>query len=288
MTPELVRRVEDGARRRPQRRGRGACSTELSAVGQAVGARAGLRARARRAGRHLLKRDLDPEVLTELDEEVRDDVLDQLDSKEIAAAARELETDDAASLLEDLPEEERREVLAELPADERAEIEKRARLSRGQRRPPDAALAGQGAAELERRPGDRLLPRGRRSARRRLRPVRGRPQRPAARLGAARPHAAQQAAGADHSTSSIPTSRRCRRPPTRSEVAHLFRDQNLVSCPVVDDKRPAARRDHGRRRGRRDRRGGRGGPAEDGRRRPRRHARQHRAHRAAARRCGWR
>ena len=46
-------------------------------------------------------------MLTELDEDVRDDVLDQLDSKEIAAAARELETDDAASLLEDLPDEER-------------------------------------------------------------------------------------------------------------------------------------------------------------------------------------
>mgnify|MGYP003350175317 CR=1 FL=1 len=44
----------------------------------------------------LTKRDLDPETLAELDEDVRDDVLEQLDSKEIAAAARELETDDAA------------------------------------------------------------------------------------------------------------------------------------------------------------------------------------------------
>ena len=68
----------------------------------------------------ILKRDLDPEALTELDEEVLEDVLDQLDSKDIAAAARELEADDAATILEDLPEEERREVLAELPAEERA------------------------------------------------------------------------------------------------------------------------------------------------------------------------
>ena len=50
---------------------------------------------------------LDPETLSELDEEVREDVLDQLDSKEIAAAARELETDDAATIFEDLTEEER-------------------------------------------------------------------------------------------------------------------------------------------------------------------------------------
>jgi magnesium transporter len=62
-------------------------------------------------------------MLSELDEDVRDDVLDQLDSKDIAAVAREMEADDAANLIEDLPEDEQAEVLAELPAQDRADIE---------------------------------------------------------------------------------------------------------------------------------------------------------------------
>jgi len=72
----------------------------------------------------ILKRDLDPRALIELDEEVLDGVLEQLDSKDIAAAAHELEADDAALILEDLPQDELLEVLAELPPDERADIEK--------------------------------------------------------------------------------------------------------------------------------------------------------------------
>ena len=62
--------------------------------------------------------DIDPEVLAELEEGVRDDVLRMLQPAQVAKAARELETDDVVYLIEDLEEEERREVLAALdPAD---------------------------------------------------------------------------------------------------------------------------------------------------------------------------
>ena len=95
VTPELVRRIE--AALAESRNGRGPGSAGgLSAAGQAAVLEQ-VSEPERDALVGLLKRDLDPEALTELDEEVRDDVLDQLDSKEIAAAARELETDDAAS-----------------------------------------------------------------------------------------------------------------------------------------------------------------------------------------------
>jgi magnesium transporter len=122
VTPELVRRITESLAEDRGEEARGLLE-QLSPVGQAaVLEQVGETEREGLIG--LLKRDLDPEVLTELDEDVRGEVLEQLDSKEIAAAARKLETDDAASLLGDLPEEERREVLAELTAEERHEIEK--------------------------------------------------------------------------------------------------------------------------------------------------------------------
>jgi len=122
VTPEMVRRIEDALDGGRTDEARGLLA-ELSAVGQAAVLEQVTEPH-RDALVALLNRDLDPEALAELDEDVRDDVLDQLNSKEIAAAARELETDDAATLLEDLPEDERREILAELPAADRADIEK--------------------------------------------------------------------------------------------------------------------------------------------------------------------
>jgi magnesium transporter len=234
VTPELVRRIEEalaGGRNDEARR----LLEELSAVGQAAvleqvseperGALVGL-----------LKRDLDPEVLTELDEVVRDEVLEQLDSKEIAAAARNLETDDAASLLEDLPDEERAEILAELTADERDEIEKALAypedsagrmMQRSLVKVPQSWSVGRvidycrEAAEL---PDDvydlfvvdrsgRLkgsVPLGRLVRTRRPVPITDL---------------------VDPDIPSVPVTA------DKAEVAHLFRDQNLVSCPVVDDKR---------------------------------------------------
>ena len=115
VTPELVRRVEAALAEETPDTVR-ALLANLSATGQAsILEQIGEAERDKLVG--ILKTDLDPEALTELDEEVLEDVLEQLDSKEIAAAARELVADDAATILEDLPEEERREVLAELPAE---------------------------------------------------------------------------------------------------------------------------------------------------------------------------
>src|SRR5215211_3843970 len=162
-------------------------------------------------------------------------ILDQLDSKDIAAAARELETDDAASILEELPEQERQEVLAELPAAERAEIESALAYPEGtagrlmQRslvKIPDGWTVGEvidHCREATDLPDDvydifvvdsvgRLrgsVPLGRML--RTKRPV------PIAEL-------------VDPDIPSVPASA------DQVEVAHLFRDKNLVSCPVVDER----------------------------------------------------
>ena len=183
----------------------------------------------------LLKRDLDPETLVELDEEVLDDVLDQLDPKEIAAAAHELEADDAAALLEDLTEDERQAVLAELPADERADIvsalaypeDAAGRLmQRSLVKVPDSWSVGQvidSCREATDLPDDvydlfvvdaegRLrgsVPLGRMLRNKRPMPI----------LDII-----------DPDILSVPALTK------QSEVAHLFRDQNMVSCPVVDEE----------------------------------------------------
>ncbi|MBS0518138.1 MAG: magnesium transporter [Proteobacteria bacterium] len=234
VTPELVRRIEetlDEGRPDEVKRLLGG----LSAPGQAAVLEQVSEAQ-RDALVALLRRDLDPEVLTELDEDVRDDVLDQLDSKDIAAAARELETDDAASLLEDLPEAERREVLAELPAADRAEIETALAypddsagrlMQRSLVKVPDNWSVGQvidHCREAEDLPDDvydlfvvdaagRLrgsVPLGRML----------RTKRPVPILDIVDPDIPSVPAMAD-----------------QVEVAHLFRDKNLVSCPVVDPER---------------------------------------------------
>ncbi len=66
---------------------------------------------------------IEPEVLVDLDEAIRDDVFDQLGTDNVAAAVTELDTDDAIELLEDLDESEQQEVLEAVPAAERAHIE---------------------------------------------------------------------------------------------------------------------------------------------------------------------
>jgi magnesium transporter len=64
------------------------------------------------------------EVLSELDETVRDQVLRQLPKDILARAVTELETDDAAYILENLEEGDRRAILAQLPASERTALER--------------------------------------------------------------------------------------------------------------------------------------------------------------------
>ncbi len=70
-----------------------------------------------------LRDHLDPEVLTHLDEGVREQIFEFLGSSEVAAAITELETDDAVDVIEDLDEDERQEVLDQLSVADRAILE---------------------------------------------------------------------------------------------------------------------------------------------------------------------
>jgi magnesium transporter len=231
--PELIRRVEAALAEDRTEEVR-ALLIDLSATGQASVLEQ-LSDPERDKLVTILKRDLDPETLVELDEEVLEDVLEQLDSKDIAAAARELETDDAATILEELPEEERREVLAELPAEERADIESALAypedtagrlMQRSLVKVPDGWTVGEvidHCREATDLPDDvydifvvdgagRLrgsVPLGRML----------RTKRPVPILDIVDPDIPSVPASAD-----------------QAEVAHLFRDQNLVSCPVVDQR----------------------------------------------------
>jgi magnesium transporter len=234
VTPELVRRIAEALAEGRSDEARHLLE-ELSAVGQAAVLEQ-VSEPERDALVALLKRDLDPEVLTELDEDVRDDVLEQLDIKEIAAAARNLETDDAASLLEDLPDDERKEVLAELTAEERDEIEKALAypedsagrmMQRSLVKVPQSWSVGRVidyCREADELPDDvydlfvvdrsgRLkgsVPLGRLV----------RTKRPVPITDIVDPDIPSVVVTAD-----------------KEHVAHVFRDQNLVSCPVVDDRR---------------------------------------------------
>jgi magnesium transporter len=70
-----------------------------------------------------LKPNLDPELLTHLDEAVREEVLEQLTPEETGAAIAQLETDDANEILADLDETEQIAILQTLPMPERAAVE---------------------------------------------------------------------------------------------------------------------------------------------------------------------
>lgn len=234
VTPELVRRIEealDGGRNDEIK----SVLAELNAAGQAAVLEQ-VGEPHRDALIALTKRDLDPEVLAELDENVRDDVLDQLEPREIAAAARGLETDDAATLLEDLPEQERREVLAEIPALERADIEKALAypedtagrlMQRALVKVPDHFTVGEvidycrEASDLPEDVYDLFVVD-------RVGRLRG-----SVRLGrmlrTKRPVPIMELA--DPEITAVPADM------PQEEVAHIFRNQDLVSCPVVDADR---------------------------------------------------
>jgi magnesium transporter len=72
----------------------------------------------------LLGEAFPPDVLSELDETVRDQLLRDLPRDVLAKAVAELETDDAAYVLEDLEEPQKREILEQVPADDRAALER--------------------------------------------------------------------------------------------------------------------------------------------------------------------
>ncbi len=66
----------------------------------------------------------DYEVLSEIDEAVRDQLSEALPNDLLARAVTELDTDDAAYLIENLEEADREEILAQLPKGERAVLER--------------------------------------------------------------------------------------------------------------------------------------------------------------------
>lgn len=64
------------------------------------------------------------EVLSEIDETVRDQLSEALPNELLAKAVTELDTDDAAYLIENLEQEDRDEILAQIPKGERAVLER--------------------------------------------------------------------------------------------------------------------------------------------------------------------
>lgn len=66
---------------------------------------------------------VDAEVLTHLDEDVREQVLERLEPEEIAGAMVELDSDDAVDLIEDLDQEDREQILASMPTAARLLVE---------------------------------------------------------------------------------------------------------------------------------------------------------------------
>ena len=66
---------------------------------------------------------IDADVLTHLQDEVREQVLERLEPEEIAGALVELDSDDALDLVEDLDDQEREEILASMPTAARMLVE---------------------------------------------------------------------------------------------------------------------------------------------------------------------
>lgn len=68
--------------------------------------------------------DFNYEVLSELDESVRDQLSEALPNELLARAVTELDTDDAAYLIENLEDSDKEEILAQVPSGDRAAIER--------------------------------------------------------------------------------------------------------------------------------------------------------------------
>ena len=71
----------------------------------------------------ILREDFDPELLSELDETVRDHVVECLGVEELAAALVEMDSDDALEVVEELDDDEKEQVLDAIPAGDRTLIE---------------------------------------------------------------------------------------------------------------------------------------------------------------------
>lgn len=72
---------------------------------------------------HLYSGEIDGEILSEIDESIREAVLDQLPPEVVAEAVREMDSDDVVDLVEALDEPDRIEILAALDDSDRVAIE---------------------------------------------------------------------------------------------------------------------------------------------------------------------
>lgn len=70
-----------------------------------------------------IRREFDPEILTELESDIKEEVLEILGTLSGAKAIQELETDDAVEFIEDLNAEEQQEILEAMPKKQRLELE---------------------------------------------------------------------------------------------------------------------------------------------------------------------
>jgi magnesium transporter len=121
LSPDLVREVTDALAAHDSQRLR-ALVQPLHAADMADLIER-LWAEDRRALLDFLGPSLDPEILSELDEDVRDQVMERLGPRRVAAAIRELDSDDAVDLIEDLDEKVQKEVLKAVPAEDRVILE---------------------------------------------------------------------------------------------------------------------------------------------------------------------
>ncbi len=71
----------------------------------------------------VIRPDFDPELLTELDDELREDVIAQLGTDVVAEAISELDSDDVVEVIEDLEEADQQELLGALSEIERARVQ---------------------------------------------------------------------------------------------------------------------------------------------------------------------
>ncbi len=71
----------------------------------------------------LVKIELDPDLLFELEDHLRKEVTDSLSPKEVAEVITEMDSDEAVQVLEDTDELEREEILSEVPDEEREDIQ---------------------------------------------------------------------------------------------------------------------------------------------------------------------
>ncbi|WP_312525602.1 magnesium transporter [Paracoccus sp. (in: a-proteobacteria)] len=77
----------------------------------------------RRAFLALYSGEIDGEILSEIDESIRDEVVEALPHAVLAEAVREMDSDDVVDLLEDLERPEQQALLAELDESDRAAVE---------------------------------------------------------------------------------------------------------------------------------------------------------------------